>query len=219
MGIRWLSVGFGVAAAISLGAGWTDSALAFSLNSSVTTQNFLRERGTLKIIPFSTDSGIQFERGPTNIVVGPGIELTKFGGIWDIDLSPASILFTLTQQPLFSNVSSGDDVYRFLALDFGRIGQDSVVDFDVFLSDGFSTEVTKKPFVTLRGGNQLDVTFPVGFAPGGLLPSSVEDRLFQTLKLRIDLTIEPTPIPTPALLPGLLGMGLAVLRKQRGDQH
>ena len=35
---------------------------------------------------------------------------------------------------------------------------------------------------------------------------------------QIPLTTEPTPIPTPALLPGLVGMGVAAVRKRNLEQ-
>jgi hypothetical protein len=204
---RLTGIGLVVGTALTLGVTWADSAQAFSLNSEVIVTNFL-DKGEL---------GRDIFQGPTeDLKVEDGTELTQFGGIWDIDLSNGSILFTLNS--LFSNVASGNDVYRFQAPNFGRIGQDSVVGFQMFRSDGFSTDKSKMPFVVLKSGNELEVIFPIGFAPGGLTPPVPSQpngsEPFQPLKLQVDLTIEPTPVPTPALLPGLLGMGLAILRRR-----
>ncbi|MBE9110642.1 PTPA-CTERM sorting domain-containing protein [Nodosilinea sp. LEGE 07298] len=211
---KFMGVGLGVGAALTLGIVWTDSAQAFSLNSNVSVENVLREAGTLNEIPYTGD--VIFDRGPTNVVVGSGRELTQFGGLWDIDLDEASIRFTLTDQVQFNNVTSGDDVYSFLAPGFGNPGQNFLADY-TFVPLGSSAFI-EKPAIKILAGNQLEVTFLQGFALDlALLPQ-------RSLDFRIDLTIQeptpvPTPIPTPALLPGLVGMGLAVLRKRREDKN
>ncbi|MBE9160150.1 PTPA-CTERM sorting domain-containing protein [Nodosilinea sp. LEGE 06152] len=207
---RFISVGLGVGAALTLGIVWTDAAQAFSLNSAVSVKNILREAGTQNEIPYTGE--VIFNRGPSNVVVGSGRELTQFGGLWDIDLDQASIRFTLTNQVQFNNVTSGDDVYSFLAPNFGALGQNSLAGFK-FVPLGSSAFI-RNPSINTLTGNKLEVVFPVGFAQDlALIPKG-------SLDFRIDLMIdEPTPVPTPALLPGLVGMGLAVLRKRQNDDN
>ncbi|MGG6237639.1 PTPA-CTERM sorting domain-containing protein [Nodosilinea sp. AN01ver1] len=205
---KFISVGLGVGAALALGVMWTDSAQAFSLNSAVSVENILREPGTTNEIPYTGD--VIFDRGPTDVVVGAGRELTQFGGLWDIDLDEASIRFTLTDQVQFNNVTSGDDVYSFLAPDFGALGQNSLIGYKLVPLG--SSAFLQNPLVNILAGNQLEVIFRLGFAQDlASIPRG-------GLDFRIDLVIdEPTPVPTPVLLPGLVGMGVAVLRKRRHD--
>lgn len=210
MNERFIGIGLGVGVALTLGIVWTDSAQAFSLNSTVSVDNVLREPGTTNGIPYT--GGVIFDRGPTDIVVGSGRELKQFGGLWDIDLDEASIRFTLTNQVQFNNVTSGDDVYSFLAPGFGGSGQNFLAGF-TFVPLG-SSAFNKNPMIKILAGNQLEVMFPLGFAQDlALIPLG-------GLDFKVDLMIqEPTPIPTPALLPGLVGMGLAVLRNRRDDKN
>jgi len=147
------------------------------------------------------------------ITVGSSPSLQQFGGIWDITLSDNSVLFSINSR--FGNVVSGDDIYRFKALDFGGLGQSSVTGFNVpDLPDLF----IKDPIVAVKTGNLLEVIFPLGFATN---LASIPDG---DLAFRVNLTVKPpdpspTPVPTPALLPGLVGLGLAALRRQQdGDR-
>lgn len=197
---RFIAVGLGVSAALTLSIGWTDSAQAFSLGSSVSAINSIKTVSTpVEIIFFD-------ESEPKE--VGPGLELPQFGGIWDIDLSKNAVLFNLNSR--FGNVVSGDDVYTLKALTFGGPGQSAATDFSVtYLGD---RAFNQNPVFDLIGGDTLEVVFPLGFAQNLTLIPQGE------LAFRVDLTVEQIPsasIPTPALLPGLVGMGLAALRQQR----
>ncbi len=199
-------LGLTVGTALMLGMILADSAQAFSLGNTVTVTNLLDK----------DDLDPEIFQGPTDVVVvGSDIELEQFGGIWDIDLGDNSISFSLNSR--FGNVTSGKDIYRFLAPGFGRPGQNSVTGFDVTpLKGGLAFREGKGPMVKLLTGNWIDVVFPVGFAPGDspnltLIPGQ--------LGFNIDLTVEPIPIPTPALLPGLVGMGLAAWRKRHSDNQ
>lgn len=197
---RLTGIGLIVGTALTLGVVWAAPAHAFSLGSTVTVQNFLRDSTTLKENAF---------QGPANVAVIQGQEpqLVQFGGIWNIDLGNNSISFTLNSK--FGNVVSGDDVYRFSTSDFGQLSQ--LTKIEIFSYANFSAD--KRPFAKFRSVNELEVIFPLGFAPDGLLPPQPGS----TPGLVTQLPIEPYAIPTPALLPGLLGMGLAVLRKQHRD--
>ncbi len=213
---RLTGIGLVVATAITLGMTWADSAQAFSLNSKVTVENFLVIPGTSTRIPYT--GNVPIAQGPIDVVVSSTTtapELGRFGGIWDINLDDSSISFTLNS--LFSNVASGDDIYRFKAPSFGLPGQNSVTGFTVTPLAG-SSAFGNTPIITRVAGNWIDVVFPLGFAPSDkpdltLIPGQ--------LGFKIDLTVEPiplpTPVPTPALLPGLVGMGLAILRQRRED--
>jgi MYXO-CTERM domain-containing protein len=201
---RWIGVGLGVGAALTLGVVWTDSAQAFSLGSTVTVENFVINPNTSERVPYTGDEDI--EQGPVDVLVSPGQELTQFGGIWDIDLGDSAISFSLNS--IFGNVESGNDIYRFIVSDFGGVDHYSLVGATVNTFGNFSAD--KLPFAIIQAGNQLDIVFPLGFAPGNFTEMSGE------LGLDIALDIQSTPVPTPALLPGLVGLGLAALRQRRG---
>ncbi len=203
---RLTGIGLAVGTALTLGMIWADSVQAFSLGNTVTVTNLLDKN----------DLDPEIFQGPTDVVVvGSDIELEQFGGIWDIDLGDNSISFTLNS--LFGNVTSGKDIYRFLAPSFGQPGQNSVTGFEVTpLAGSLAFREGKNPVVELLAGNRIDVVFPLGFAPGDA-PNLTS--ISGQLGFKIDLTVEPIPIPTPALLPGLVGMGLAAWRKRRGGDQ
>lgn len=199
---RFIGVGLGVGVALTLGIAWTDSAHAFSLGSEVTVENFLRNTITNKEVGF---------QGPTveRVVDGQEPRLVQFGGIWDINLGNNSITFTLNSA--FENVISGDDVYSFTSSALDSTNQLPTITILSFTE--FSAK--NRPFARLTSRDELEVVFPLGFAPGGLLtPTEVSRPTFST-----DLTVKPYAVPTPALLPGLVSMGLAVLRKRREDKN
>lgn len=202
---RFIGVGLGVSAALALGVVWTDSAQAFSLGNTVTVTNLL-DKG---------DLGTDIFQGPTDVVVvEPSLELNQFGGIWDIDLDNNSISFTLNSR--FGNVTSGNDIYRFIAPSFGQPGQNIVTGFTFTPLQG-SLAFRENPVISLLAGNQIDVVFPKGFAPGDEPDlTDIPGQLGFTVNL--DVASTPTPIPTPALLPGLFGIGLAVWRRRTSDR-
>ena len=186
-------------AALALGVIWVDSAQAFSLGSPVTVTNTL--------LPISGPPEVPYQ-GPQTVIVGPGLELEQFGDIWDIDLGNNSILFSINSR--IGNVVSGDDIYRFLAPNLGKPGQNLLTGFTVVPLGRLA--FNQNPTINLLAGNELEVIFPLGFAQN---LASIPDG---DLAFRINVTVdEPAPIPTPALLPGLVGMGLAVLRQRRKD--
>ncbi|PSN14606.1 hypothetical protein C7293_10865 [filamentous cyanobacterium CCT1] len=198
---RFMGVGLGVGAALTLGIVWPNSAQAFSLGRSVTATN------TIKMV--DTQEEKIFE-APRTVTVGSGLELEQFGGIWDINLNNNSILFSINSR--FGNVTSGDDIYRFMAPNFGGPGQKLLVGANpLFLG---KVDFKIRPTITVLSGNWLEVVFPLTFAQD---LASIPDG---DLSFRIDLKVqEPTPVPTPALLPGLMGMGLAALRKRCKDSQ
>ncbi len=196
-----IGIGLVASAVLTLGIGWADSAQAFSLNSSVRVTNTIRNVDTQEEKVFRT---------PQTKTVGSGLELQRFGGIWDIDLDANSILFRINSE--FRNVTSGDDIYRFEALGVGGPGQSSVTGFkETYLG---SVSFLQKPSFGVKTGNLLEVIFPLGFATNlASIPKG-------DLAFRVDLKVTPpdpvpTPVPTPALLPGLVDMGLAALRRRQ----
>ncbi|PSR19618.1 hypothetical protein C8255_01125 [filamentous cyanobacterium CCP3] len=199
---KFIGIGLGAGAALTLGIVWTDAAHAFSLGSKVTVTNLLKT---------VDDEGNEqfkiFEKTSDPVTVGVQKELTQFGGIWDIDFDSNSISLTLNSK--FRNVVSGDDVYRFLSSDFDQTGPMPTV--SIFSFENFSYQ----PLARFRSANELEVVFPLGFAPNGLLPppqGSIPN--FKT-----ELSVEPYAVPTPALLLGLIGIGLAALRKHRNGDN
>ncbi|WP_017299285.1 PTPA-CTERM sorting domain-containing protein [Nodosilinea nodulosa] len=205
---RLVSTGFVLGTAVILGGVWLSPAQAFSLGSSVTVTNSIRDVNTQQETVFVDPLN------PQTVTVGAGLELEQFGGIWNIDLNNNSILFSVNSR--FGNVTSGDDIYRFLTPDFGGPGQNSLTGF-TFVPLG-NLGFDQNPAITVLANNWLEVVFPLGFTDQDLTKLSGQDLAF-----RIDLTVEPptpipSPVPTPALLPGLVGLGLAVLSKKReGD--
>lgn len=194
---RCVGIGFGVSAALAWSVVWPDPAWAFSLGSSVTASNNLKyidEKGEAVLIPFE-------ESGPFE--VRAGVELQQFGGIWDIDFGDNALLFTLNSK--FGNVVTGDDVYRFLSPALDQMGQPPTISLLSFTD--FSPD--NRPFARFRRADVLEVVFPLGFAPKGLLPPQTGS----TPQIRTELPVKPYAVPTPAFLSGLLGMVLAVLRR------
>ncbi|MBD2231067.1 PTPA-CTERM sorting domain-containing protein [Phormidium tenue] len=205
---RLTGIGLIVGTALMLCIVWADSAQAFSLGKTVTVTNLLDK----------DDLDPEIFQGPTDVaVVGSEVELEQFGGIWDIDLGDNSILFVLNSR--FSNVASGQDIYRFKAPDFGLPGQKSVTGFTVTPLLG-SLVFGKAPMITQVANNWIDVVFPLGFAPDNVTDlTQIPGKLGFKIDLTVEPTPEPTPVPTPALLPGLVGMGLAILRQRREDDQ
>jgi hypothetical protein len=196
-----IGIGLVASAVLALGIGWADSAQAFSLDSSVTVTNSIRNVDTQLETIFET-------AGPITVGSSPGLQ--QFGGIWDITFSNNSVLFSINSR--FGNVTSGEDIYRFEVLGFGGPGQSSVTGFkETYLG---SVSFLQKPSFGVKTGNLLEVIFPLGFATNlASIPKG-------NLAFRVDLTVKPpdplpTPVPTPALLPGLVGMGLAALRRRQ----
>ena len=95
----------------------------------------------------------------------------------------------------------------------GTVGND---DFSLSVDGNSVLENTDIP-----GGNGLDTGVGVFDFTSVLAPSGKVWR-FTAPDLDDDftiasLTIETEEIPTPALLPGLIGMGVAAFRRRRGD--
>ncbi|MGB3136682.1 MAG: PTPA-CTERM sorting domain-containing protein [Nodosilinea sp.] len=202
---RLIGVGLGVGVALTLGLGWASSAQAFALRSSVTATNSIRDVNTQEEAIFVDPLN------PQTVTVGPQLELKQFGGVWNIDFDDNSILFSINSR--FGNVASGDDIYRFLTPNLGGRRQKTLVGFTAASVGIASFDIT--PEVDVLAGNWLEVVFPQRFFEAGGLNSIPNGNL----AFRIDLMVEDaTAVPTPALLPGLVGMGLAALRKGRQDR-
>lgn len=71
--------------------------------------------------------------GPTNVVVGPGIELPNFGGVWDIDIGAESI--DLSSTGFFTSTTVLDQ-YVFEDLDWITPGPGSIVGVNLTTTAG-----------------------------------------------------------------------------------
>jgi hypothetical protein len=107
-------------------------------------------------------------------------------------------------------MSSAETTFTDFSAYLGKPGQNLLTGFTVVPLGRLA--FNQNPIINLLAGNELEVIFPLGFAQN---LASIPDG---DLAFRINVTVdEPAPIPTPALLPGLVGMGLAVLRQRRKD--
>jgi hypothetical protein len=70
---------------------------------------------------------------------------------------------------------------------------------------------------SFQDANGLNVNVFNGFSAGFFenAGNSFDANFTQT---RVNLSITPVPIPTPALLPGLIGLGAAALRKRKQEK-
>ena len=104
--------------------------------------------------------------------------------------------------------------------------------FVTFSKVGFSdltfdlTKFVKPSYVEFGTGNdnfgQFTSRVSGKFNPGG---KAIDDVIsaFATIKQNnttnfTDITLSTTPIPTPALIPGLIGLGFAALRKRKSEE-
>lgn len=134
--------------------------------------------------------------GPVNSVVGPGLELTNFAGVVNIDFSDTNILITLTRNAGINNVAF--DGLRF---------------FDVNGAIPSFTSVTLDPSTNYAGMTQSRVTFDAN-----TIFVNVEDLpglKGQTISLDISAA---SSAPEPEGF-ALLGLGLAALALRRRYSH
>lgn len=202
---RLTGIGLAVGTALTLGSVWVSPAEAFSLGSTIDVTNTL--------------AGKEFQTAP-NVVVTEGSEpalLTGvspsfgFGDMWNIDLDNHSILFSLNSK--FAALDTGNDVYKFKVINY--VG--------VLPSSKFRVKVTqlgkytfgKEPTIVVADDNRsLDVIFQPRFNPQN---APFLKDIPGGLKFKVDLI--PVAVPSPALLPGLVGLGVAALRKRRQDSR
>lgn len=176
--------------------------------NNVTATDFRNTSQTVGGLTLSDNSGFR-----ARIATSPAAVPTL-----NIDGSPAALLSARAENgaaiafssPItafgaaFAGVSNGGRDTRFvfndgtdLAIPFRGVGGD-------LINDGFFGFVADSPFDSFRF-RRFDGTLADGF--------SVDNVLFRTAQANA-----PQPVPSPALLPGIVGMGAAALRRRRRSQ-
>jgi hypothetical protein len=195
---RLLGISLIASAALALVADGHHPAQAFSLNSTLQVTNTLEGTGMIG--------------APATVVVGESPDLVSFGDLWDISFADRTIGFRLNS-PQFGNLETGNDIYTFEVLTYA--GALPVNPFAVQVTSLGQRSFEKPPVVALLEDNQgLTVTFEPFFVPEGVFLNQIPGEL----EFKVDLVEVPVPVPTPALLPGLAGLGLAVLRRRQSQE-
>ncbi|MEL7505333.1 MAG: PTPA-CTERM sorting domain-containing protein, partial [Cyanobacteria bacterium J06554_6] len=134
---------------------------------------------------------------------------------------PAQVIFRINSDSKFTINNSSIFVHDDMSLNSvlfyaygGQTQNDNTIDFSNAIVNGAA-------FWNLA---DIDVSDPIGNNPldGGVIKASDAQMCTQFVGGTIDVSngrmsrCEPSEIPTPALLPGLLGLGAAVLRKRSG---
>ncbi|NEQ54045.1 MAG: PTPA-CTERM sorting domain-containing protein, partial [Leptolyngbya sp. SIO3F4] len=129
--------------------------------------------------------------------------------------------------PDFIDFDFGSNFVEVLAVTFRRVGTNvPIPEVGAVGNDDFSLFIDSNSVISsadIPGGNGLDTgvgTFnfsPLSLPTGKLwrfsTPGLDDDYTIASLTINSDAE----PIPTPALLPGLVGIGLASLRKRCGN--
>ncbi|MEA5466125.1 PTPA-CTERM sorting domain-containing protein [Leptothoe sp. PORK10 BA2] len=129
--------------------------------------------------------------------------------------------------PDYIEFDFGATVVNIVSATFRLVGTDvPIPGIGAVGNDDFSLSADGNPIlenIDIPGGDGLDTGAGTFDFTSVLLPSGNIWR-FYAPELDDDYTIasltinaEADPIPTPALLPGLIGMGVAALRKRRGE--
>ncbi len=176
----------------------------------------------IDVAPTSFTSG-----GVTTTVSGNGVVTQTANGLGiarvDSVAPPEEVDGLALNGPDYIEFDFGDIAVDIASVTFGLVGTDVPIpgigtvgndDFSLSIDDNLVIENTDIP-----GGNGLDTGIGTFDFTSVLVPSGNVWR-FTAPDLDDDftiasLTIETEAIPTPALLPGLLGMGLATFRKRR----
>ena len=138
-------------------------------------------------------------------------DVTTVTGSWN------TLQNQLRTQPWFTgdlNPATPDNdsalAVEFAGLINDDLGLPNLASFAPFFAFGTNTPITGSSTPNDVGYGVYSQFFPLGTA--GLIGSSLLDTPFTWA-----VATPVTAIPTPALLPGLIGMGVAVLRKRKGE--
>ncbi|MBE9179532.1 PTPA-CTERM sorting domain-containing protein [Oculatella sp. LEGE 06141] len=169
-------------------------------------------------------SGIHSERelGINNLLGQPLVagQLANWASPYNFSLmfDGNNITYKLDNQTLTTTV--GAKVNRILVRTFAQSGKGNVTLSDlVFNGEVFSGLLTSDG----AGGNDVSYLNITGFSTpftltGKALISANNGAARSQLAYQFKAGFSPEPIPTPALLPGLIGMGVAVLRKKQDEE-
>jgi len=159
----------------------------------------------------------------TSITFDNGVVSQGFGGISENFVKNGTYHGTVDQgsdSPVnFDTITwTFPSLTRAFGADWGSTSNASGLQVEV---DGQTTVFGDVPNFLGKGPGQVgflgfiaDNSFSsVTFSPAG---RSTVDEFFQADQLSYSVAV-PTSIPTPTLLPGLIGMGVAALRKRKGE--
>jgi hypothetical protein len=206
MNFKKIGLGLAATAAMTTGVAMTEApAQALTLDFSA---------GTSSVSPL-----LEFNAGGINVkaTATPSV----FGVSRKVFQGSNGLGATFTNSSLENNQVDGlgldetlnllfSEQINLLAATFARVGT----------NDEFKLLVNGNQFISadIPGGNGSDTAIgkfsfspsPVGTLFGFTVTDNNDDYFLKS--------VEFTPIPTPALLPGLIGMGLAAIRKRKGEQ-
>lgn len=138
----------------------------------------------------------------------PGNDLQQFLGLGVGDLD--TTVFDIIPSPAFEgsalrvNVNAGDQISFEFSTDLDATNPFGTVDYAFVVIDGVVEQLTSPG------------TFTRTFANSGLFGIGIVDTSDTLGDSTLTLSNSDfTPVPTPALLPGLIGMGVATVRRRK----
>lgn len=163
------------------------------------------------VMDFSNNAGLGFGVGTNQTITQNGIQMQSIAGLYEI-----------TQNPF----------HELNLKDFGGNGTTRTVEFSLLSGNAFDfigfdrQDAFGNATITSSGGGNITFNLfsPVDFS--GLewknltsirVSTSQQFGEFKFNSFTFDDEPTTTPIPTPALLPGLIGMGIAAWRKRKGE--
>lgn len=136
---------------------------------------------------------------------------TTYGDITTITGTYLELSSQLEAQPWYQELLDANQIATEVGVGFNVTpNQSGNFEFGPFFATRLIGGGSVASVQTLRGKS-----LTTGIAPNDVVGFSVADNVKYTWA--VQATSVPTPIPTPALLPGLIGMGVAALRKRKQE--